>query len=239
MKIAVIQPSFLPWLGYFEQMALVDLFVYLDDVQYTKQDWRNRNRLKSPSGVATITVPVQKPKSSRTPINQVLIAESPPWRGKLLRQIQSWYAKAPYFDEVFPALAKILEDEQRLLVELNYVLTEFLAKWLGIEVPTRLASEVPDKAADKNQKLIDICRHFGADLLYDGQSARNFIDLELFASHGIRVVFQNYRHQPYPQLWGGEFVSHLSTLDLVMNCGAGSREVLLASPRPPELEAAP
>lgn len=230
MVIAIIQPNFLPWLGYFEQMARADLFVYLDDVQYTRKDWRNRNRLKSPTGVKVVTVPVKKHEAFRTLINEIRIADQP-WRCKLLQQMESWYGDAKYWNKVFPLLQEVIEKDWEFMVDLNYALNKTIAGMLNITTPCRLSSDIPDKAADKNQKIIDICRHHGATILYDGQSAKNFLDIDLFNKHGVKVVLQDYFHTPYLQLWG-DFVSHLSAVDLLMNCGDDSREILLSNPCP-------
>ncbi|EKV26040.1 hypothetical protein C882_3327 [Caenispirillum salinarum AK4] len=238
MILSTIQPSFLPWLGYLEQAARADLFVYLDDVQYTKQDWRNRNRFKTPEGrVEFLTVPVTFSDRDRTLIRDVPIARQPGWQRKLLNRLESWYRKAPAFDAVFPAVRDILSADHARLIDLDVALTTYLFDAMGIDTPTAFASEVPDKSPDKNRKLIDICHHFGADVLYDGAAAAAFIDTELFRSEGITVIFQDYRPAPYPQVGGGDFVSHLSALDALFNCGDGSRDVLLASLAPPGLPA--
>ena len=235
--ISIIQPSFLPWLGYFEQMARADVFVYLDDVQYTKQDWRNRNRLKNSSGSATISVPIVNENLSGLRISQVRISYAQDWQSKMLQQINSWYTKAPYAASILPGLRDILSTRFELLVDLNYETVRFLRDHFKITTPLHLASDIPGKSKDKNLKLIDICKHHGADLLYDGKAAQSFIDLELFAAHGVSVIFQDYVHTPYPQLWG-DFQSHLSALDLILNCGPASRDILLSSPVPEALHVA-
>lgn len=199
--------------------------MHFDDVQYTRKDWRNRNRLKSPAGIKVVSVPVVKHKYAQTPINKIGVANSQPWAEKLLQQIRSWYEKANYFDACFPAFEKVVRQEFDLLVDLNYALNNTVRNFLGIETPQYLSSQIMGKSDDRNTKIIDICRHHGADVLYDGQSARNFIDLELFRRNGIRVAFQDYRHKKYPQLWG-PFESHLSVLDLLLNCGPQARDYL-------------
>lgn len=230
-SISIIQPGFLPWLGYYEQMELADVFVHFDDAQFTRQDWRNRNRLKSPDGVSVISVPVQKHEFAKTPINEINIANAHPWSRKLLKQIRSWYGKAEYFDEYFPAFENVLQTRFARLVDLDYALNEAVRDILGIDTPQYLSSEIPGKSEDRNMKIIDICKHHGADFFYEGQSGMNFIDLAMFNRNGIQVVFQDYQHRPYRQLWGA-FESHLSVLDLLLNCGPQSRDVLLSSPAP-------
>ena len=235
--ISIIQPSFLPWLGYFEQMARADVFVHFDDVQYTRKDWRNRNRLKSPNGIQTITVPVGKHEYGLTPINEIRIGNVPHWNEKLLQQVSFWYGKSRHFDTVFPEIRDILLSPFELLVDLNYALTNVLRRYLDISTPQHRSSDIPNSPEDRNQKIIAICKHHGADLLYDGKAAQSFIDLELFAAHGVSVIFQDYVHTPYPQLWG-DFQSHLSALDLILNCGPASRDILLSSPVPEALHVA-
>lgn len=236
-RIAIIQPSFLPWLGYFEQMARADVFVHFDDVQYTRKDWRNRNRLKSSGAVQTITVPVGKHDYGVSLVNEIRIGDVPQWREKLTRQISCWYAKAPFFLPIFNEISTIILNSGTSLVDLNYTLTDFLRLQLGITTPQHKSSDIQNKPEDKNFKIISICKHHGADILYDGKAAQSFIDTDLFAAHGITVIFQDYRHTPYPQLWGEDFVSHLSVLDLLFNCGPDSREILLSSPVPEVLHA--
>lgn len=233
MILSTIQPSFLPWLGYFEQVARADRFVYLDDVQYTKQDWRNRNRFKTPEGkVEYLTVPVSFSDRNRTLIKDVPIADQAIWRRKVLNKLQAWYRHAPAFETVFPAVRDIVMADHVLLSDLNRALTAWLMEVLHIDTPTSLSSELSGISTDKNRRLIDICHHFGADVLYDGAAAATFIDPDLFRAERITVFFQNYRHTPYPQVGGGPFVSHLSALDAVLNCGDDARRVLLASPVP-------
>lgn len=237
MIIAIIQPSFLPWLGYFEQMAVADVFVYFDDVQYTRKDWRNRNLLKSPYGVKVVSVPVQKSKREETLIKDARINCDQPWQKEMVAKIKEWYRTALFFNDIFLKIRDIIDQRYEFLVELNYALNQAIMDFLKISVPIHFSSDMPDKSTDRNLKIIDICRHHGANILYDGKSAQAFIDQELFQSHGIKVIFQDYQHMPYPQLWG-DFESHLSILDLLMNCGPQSREILLSSPLPEELQAA-
>ncbi|MFZ5569082.1 MAG: WbqC family protein [Thermodesulfobacteriota bacterium] len=234
-RISIIQPSFLPWLGYFEQMGRADVFVHFDDVQYTRKDWRNRNRLKSPDGVQMVTVPVQQHHYAQTPINQIRISYDSPWNEKMLHRISFWYKSAPYFEPVFSEIKAVLMMRFDYLTDLNYALLEILRKRLEIATPQYKSSDLPGKPEDKNAKIIDICRRHNADLLYDGNAAKSFINRDLFAANGISVIFQEYHHTPYPQLWG-DFTSHLSVLDLLMNCGPESRKILLSSPVPELLE---
>lgn len=236
MIISSIQPCFVPWLGYFEQIAAADIFVYLDDVQYTKKDWRNTNRLKSPYGVKTIHVPVQK-TSRETRLNEALISYRENWEETLINKITEWYKKARHFDEIVPLLEKALAGKYERLIDFNFHLNNDLLAYIGIATPIHFASDIPRTANDKENRIIEICKHFeGVDLLYDGKSAQNFINQEVFRARGIEVCFQDYRQTPYPQLWGGPFEPNLSILDLLMNCGKDAKKHILSSPLPEKLQ---
>ncbi len=235
MILSSVQQCFIPWLGYFEQIALADLFVYLDDVQYTKKDWRNTNRLKSPYGVKPVHVPVRR-TTRETRLNQALISYNEPWETALLNRVHAWYGAAPFFAEVLPLLERPLAARYECLVDLTGHVNNEVMAYLGITTPIHFASNIPKLTTDKNARIVEICRYFsGVDVLYDGKSAQNFIDLAMFRQHDIDVVFQDYRQTPYPQLWGGPFEPNLSVLDALMNCGTGTRSIILSSPLPERL----
>lgn len=234
-KIGILQPVYLPWLGYFEQMALTDLFVHFDTVQHTRRDWRNRNRIVMGGREQLLTVPTRK-APLETPITQVEISYEQTWQKKHLKQLRLAYGSAPHFQPLYDEIAEVIEAAPRYLWELDTRLVAVMARHLGITTPTAFASEVPGQSEDKNQRIIDICKHFGADLLYDGKSAEEFIDMERFAENGIEVIFQDYQHPVYPQ-GKGAFLSHMSALDLLFRQGgAAAREVMLSSPVPAVME---
>jgi hypothetical protein len=228
MTISIIQPCFVPWLGYFEQIALADIFVYMDDVQYTKKDWRNNNQLKTPNGVKGIFFPVQK-THRETLIKDVLISYNSDWQPVLLNQIREWYKKAPFFDEIFSMLEDVLQKKHEMLVDFNHELNLKIMEYIGINTPVFRTSDIPRNTQDKSDRIIEICHHFnGVDVLYDGKKAQDFIDIVYFASKGIRVVFQDYIHRPYPQLYAN-FVPYMSVLDLLMNVGKDALPYIITS----------
>ena len=234
MILATIQPSFLPWLGYLEQMDVADVFVYLDDVKYTRQDWRNRNRFLNAAGKAEyLTVPVRA-DSDKQLIKDVLITDDPSWARKIMNKLKSWYARAPYAEIYLPRLGAVLDQKHERLVDLNAALMDLLTEAYDIRTPIHSASDAGIVATDKNQRLIDLCLYHGATVLYDGAAAANFIDRDRFLAAGIEVVFQDYRPQPYQQD-GHSFVSHLSALDSLLWRGEDARSVLRGSPRPERL----
>jgi hypothetical protein len=226
MVISIIQPCFVPWLGYFEQIALADVFVYLDDVKYTKQDWRNNNQIKSPQGIAKIFVPVRKTKEE-TLINQALISYAEGWEQKLINKINACYSKAYFFEEVMELLKKVILNKYERLVDLNYNLNNAILDYVGIKTPIYFSSNIPKNTSDKNLRLLEICQNFDKiNIFYDGKKAENFIDKDLFLQNGINVIFQNYQHKPYQQLWG-DFLPYMSIIDLIMNHGTESLKFII------------
>jgi hypothetical protein len=221
-----LQAGYLPWLGFFEQMLRSDIFVVLDDVQYDKHGWRNRNRVKGPQGPVWLTVPVRIRGLNRPKINEVIInPANPQWGKKHLATVRQLYAKAPFFSEYFPTLETIWQRPWTRLLDLNLVLITLVAEWLELEPDLILSSSLGCGNDDPTGRLVDICRHLEADIFYEGASGRDYLRLEQFAAAGVEVVFQDYHPQIYPQLHGA-FVSHLGALDLLMNCGPRSREYL-------------
>jgi hypothetical protein len=243
--IGISQPVYLPWLGYFEQMAYVDQFVFMDDVQYTRHDWRNRNRIKTASGSIWLTVPVHShPRSAA--ISEILIDYSQNWLRKHLRAIEVNYCKCPYYQPLSEDLAKVLSSKPKKLVDLTVALIRTLCLYVDIEADLAFSSAVPrqptakkdgeesreaEKLERRNSRIIDICHHFGASRLYDGKSATQFVDVGRFRREGIEVVFQEYHHPVYPQAFG-DFMSHQSIIDLVMNTGPDAPSILRSSPPP-------
>lgn len=224
MRLAVLQPSYLPWLGYFDQIDRVDVFVYYDDVQYDKNGWRNRNRVKGPNGPAWLTVPVKHSGRGLQRICDVEIDGAQNWAQKHLRSITQFYARAPYGSDYIPGLAELLSRAWTHLVDLDIAINEAIIQWLGLG--TRVVrSSTLGIDGDRNERLIRICRHFGAGHYLSGNAAKVYVDLEAFAASGISVEWQDYEHPRYSQLHGA-FVSHLSVIDLLMNAGPESLGIL-------------
>lgn len=225
--VGILQPSYLPWLGYFEQMHRADVFVFYDDVQFEKGSWRNRNRIKTPQGAQWLTVPVLTKGRDFPPINEVGVNNAEPWRKKHLRTLAQYYSKAPHYAQYAPALADIIDQPWDRLCHLNIALTRHLAAVLGITTPVLLASElgVPGSGAPR---LVDILERLGGTVFYEGAAGRDYIDEALFSSRGMRVEFQDYKHPVYAQLHG-EFVPYLSVVDLLFNHGPDSLSILTGS----------
>jgi len=226
--VVILQPGYLPWLGFFDQMLRSDVFVYYDDVQYDKHGWRNRNRIKSVAGPIWLTVPVLNTGRLGQKINEVEIDNRSPWARKHITAIAQNYAKAPHVTRYLPQLETLLMQRWDSLVELNLATVELICGWIGIQRPIERSSYL-GIPGEQSRRLLDICKHFAADRYLSGDSAQNYLDMKLFAHEGVQVEWQSYRHPTYPQLHG-EFMSHLSVLDLVMNVGEKSLDVLTGQP---------
>jgi len=223
--LVVLQPSYLPWLGCFDQMSKADVFVWYDDVQFDKHGWRNRNRIKGPKGPLWLTVPVLHKQRGPQSIDNVEIDNSKPWRRKHLTTVEQLYARAPFYSSVLPRLSDLLGRQWERLADLSIATTEWFANELAIETPRYRASQL-DIDGDRNGRLIEICRHFRATRYVSGDAARAYLDIERFGTAGIEVVWHSYQHPQYPQLYG-EFIPHLSTLDLLLNVGSEARKLFL------------
>jgi hypothetical protein len=225
VKTAVIlQPSYLPWLGYFAQMARSDVFVVYDDVQYDKHSWRNRNRIKTARGAQWLTVPVAVHGKNKPLISDVVIDDKQRWPRKHLESLRQNYSHAPYFSQYITIFEELYAREWTRLIELNHAFLIALCGALGLDREIRFSSElgVPGTSVDR---LVGICRAVGADCFYEGAAGRDYIDDSQFTAAGLRIEYQDYRHPEYPQFHGA-FEPFLSVVDLLFHCGPRSLEIL-------------
>lgn len=222
--LVVLQPSYLPWLGYFDQMRRSDIFVFYDDVQYDKHGWRNRNRVKTAKGPCWLTVPVLNGGRMGQAIQDVEIASHAPWVRKHLHTIEQAYAHAPFAGRYLPALKDVLEKPWRRLIDLDVAVIALMCGWFGIQRPIHCASALGVEG-DRNSRLLALCQYFGADRYLSGNSAKSYLDVSLFSSQGVTVDWQNFNHPSYEQLHG-DFVPYLSALDLILNIGPESALLL-------------
>jgi hypothetical protein len=216
MNVAIHQPQYLPWLGYLAKWAAADCFVFLDTVQYEKNGWQNRNRIKTAAGPRWLTVPVHARLG--TPIAEVTIDRAQPWRARHLAAIEQAYAAAPHLARHRAALRDLYASDWERLAPLAVASAEWLARAVGIAAPWRLASGLGADAADPTGRLVALCRAVGGDTYLAGRDGAKYMDLRAFAAAGIRVRFQAYTHPVYAQV-GGDFVPNLSALDLLLTHG--------------------
>jgi hypothetical protein len=223
MIVAVHQPQYLPWLGYFDKIDRADVFVLLDTVQYKKNEWQNRNRIKTADGWQWLTVPVTYKFPQR--INEVVINNRDRWQHQHRQAILSNYRKAPCWERLVPFLEEILTPTWEYLAPLNIFVVRRLAVILGIATPLYVASELPVFPEDPDERLIAIVKHFGADTYLAGSGGRDYMDLDRYAQSGIEVLFQEYHHPVYEQQFGA-FEPFMSVLDLLFNHGQESLKIL-------------
>ena len=228
MILTVHQPIFLPWPGFFRKAMQSDCMVLLDDVQFPRgRSWLARNRLKNENGTLWLTVPVWKTGHGLQAIREVRICYERPWREKHLRGMRQNYPHAPYFDECYGAVESIYGKKHALLTELNVELIKFLWSALSVKSDLILQSDlgIKNKGTDL---LIELCGRLQADRLAIFPIAEKYIDTAALIKNGIEVVHVNFHPPVYPQLWG-EHIYNLSTLDLLMNCGPKSGEIIVSA----------
>ncbi len=224
MKVAVHQPQYLPWLGYFDKMDRVDCFVLLDDAQFEKNEWQNRNRIKTATGWQWLTVPVLHRFPQR--IAEVRIHDAAPWRRKHLQALIGNYGGAPDFETHRPFLEELYAREWRLLLDVALAALAYLAGALGVTTKLVLASTLGlPEGARATERLVAICRALGADTYLSGAGGHEYLEVERFERDGVRVVFQAFECPVYPQRFGA-FEPNLSVVDLLFNCGRRSLDVL-------------
>lgn len=225
MLVAIHQPHYLPWLRYFEKIARSDVFIVLDDVQYEKNGFQNRTKIKGSQSWSYLTVPIQRP--TQRPIREIRIDNQTSWREKHTRALVMNYGKAPYFSRYWPAIAGLYGREWTHLAAVNRALLELLLQQL--EIPTRIAysSEIPTTGR-ATERLAELCRAVGGDTYLSGAYALEaYLDPELLHAAGIRLAFQEWHAPAYRQLYpAAGFVPDLSVLDLLFNEGPRSLEIL-------------
>ena len=223
MIVAVHQPQYLPWLGYFDKIEQADVFVLLDTVQFKKNEWQNRNRIKTAQGWQWLTVPVLY----RFPqmIAEVQINNREKWQHRHQQAILSNYRKAPHWNRLEVFFEEIFSCDWTSIARLNSRVVKRLCKLLGIETPLFIASEMGEFPDDPDERLMAIVKHFGADTYLAGSGGRGYMQLDRYRDNGITVRFQEYRHPVYSQLFG-EFEPFMSVIDLILNHGDESLKIL-------------
>lgn len=219
MRCVILQPSYLPWRGYFDLIRRADMFVFYDDVQYDKHGWRNRNRVKTASGPKWITIPVNAAGnvSQGVPINEIRIADAG-FARKHAATLQQSYRKAPYYAEVWPLVEALLADPPELLAELTMTTTEKLAAALGLTTTRFVRASQLGIGGGRTERLVAICQHLGATCYLSGPSARAYLEDEAFARAGIALEYMVYDYPEYEQLHP-PYEPQVSVLDLLFMKG--------------------
>lgn len=219
MKIGIHQPAYLPWLGYFYRISQVDLFIFLDSVQFGSESFQNRNKIKTAQGLSWLTIPIKKKHHLESTLINTELDDTQLWRKKHLKSIEMNYAKAPYFLDCYPKFELITYIPTSNLSEfcwqqLNFWLVEF-------QIKTKVVRSSQLKINSKKSDLVlDFCRHFNADFYLSGEMGRNYLNEGAFVEAGIKIEYQEFIHPVYFQQWG-EFEPNMGIIDYWMNCGPG------------------
>lgn len=221
-KVAILQSNYIPWKGYFDIIASVDEFILYDDMQYTRRDWRNRNKIITPNGEQWLTIPVQVKGKFYQKINETKI-DGNRWAIKHWNTIKHNYSKAEYFDEISELLEPLyIRTEHIFLSNLNQAFIQRICDYLNIETIISQSTKY-SLIEGQNERLIDLCVQAGADQYFSGPAAKSYIDTSLFQKENIEVIWVNYEDYPVYHQLCNDFTHYVSIIDLLMNCGQSSK----------------
>jgi hypothetical protein len=225
MKCVILQPSYIPWRGYFDQINRADVFIFYDDVQYDKHGWRNRNQIKTAQGRQWLTIPVhsQGVVEKGIPINQVKIDWSKPWNEAHWKTLTFAYGRTPFFKKYSGLLEGFYQRRDVFLADFTIDLTVSLTRELGNLHTRFIRSSELAVNGQKTDRLVQILTQVGADHYISGPSARDYIENDKFASAGIALEYMDYNYPEYPQLHP-PFDPNLSILDLLFMTGPGAMD---------------
>lgn len=217
MIYSVHQPHYIPYPGYLAKVAASDQFVFLENVQYVRREFQNRNKVKGQNGAQWLTVPVKGEYGSA--ISTMTVDYGAGWQKKHIETLRRFYSKAE-FTTFVDDFAGVIEIEYESLGDLLMATTRFFIETFGISTPVKTQSELEPLPDTPNERIFEIGKKLGASSYLAGAGGKNYMDTELFTSNGIEVAFQDYHATPYPQLHG-DFVPHLGSIDLLLTNGPG------------------
>ena len=238
MKCAIMQPTYIPWLGYFDLIDQVDKFVFLDNVKLEKSSWQVRNRIKTRQGELYLTIPVNTPQGRmHTLINETLIDNKQPWQEKHLKSITHSYKDAAFFNEVFSFLERLLTKRIDALSPLNIAVIKEISAKLGIATQFIKASDLAGITGVRELRIVSICKTLGCEYYLSPIGASGYIEKYSpggqLVKNGLQLYYQNYEHPIYSQLYG-TFTPFMSVIDLFFNCGfLRAREIIKSGRRDP------
>jgi len=223
-KIAILQSNYIPWKGYFDIIKMADVFVFYDEVQYTKNDWRNRNQIKTPTGLSWLTIPVLQ-NTLNQKINETIVSQFN-WNKKHWNSITCNYSKAPFFKTLENEFEQLYSSiETKNLSEINQNFIKKIANFLKIETDI-IDSTTLNLAGDKNERLIEAVKKLNGTHYISGPSAKSYLDVKKFEAESIQVEWVDYNGYPeYSQLYG-DFKHNVSILDLIFNEGSNANNFL-------------
>lgn len=230
MIVSINQPAYLPWLGYFDRIAKSDLHVVLDHVQFEKNSFTNRNRIRTKTGSAWLTVPLlTSGRFGNLAIDSVEIDARQPWARKHMQALRSSYSRAPHFEEHAAFMEEVYTGDWPRLLPFAWKITEYLLQAFGIERKIVFSSSLSIEGK-KDELVVNICRALGASTYLSGPLGKDYLNEKAFHDHGIKLAYHNYSHPQYRQAFPG-FESHMAAVDLLFNLGADSLKILSGSPQ--------
>ena len=223
--ISAHQPAYLPWLGFFHKIAVSDVFLILDNVQFEKNSFINRNKIKGKNGSFWLTVPVVLKGHTQKCVKDTAIDNNQRWMKKHLRSIEENYCQSPYFDKYFSFFRECYLCQWENLTDLTLYMLRWFLKELNIMTDIQIMSEF-SLCSKKSDLIIDICKEFGGDIYLSGELGINYLDVEALQRNNIKVLFQKYKHPQYKQGYG-EFMANLSIIDMLFNYGVDTYDILM------------
>lgn len=217
MVVSIHQPNYIPWLGYFYKIQKSDVFVFLDDVQYIRKGFINRNQIKTHQGIAWLTIPVENKGNYGSLINEMKIRNDLSWQENHLKNIEMNYKKSDYFNDFYSIFEDCLRKNYDNLAELNIEIIKTLCRLFHIKTEMILSSELNVKETG-TERLISICKLIGANKYLSGSGGAKYQDEKIFEENAIQLDYSDFREKQYKQLWG-DFKGSLSIIDYIFNCG--------------------
>ncbi|MBN1431638.1 MAG: WbqC family protein [Methanomicrobiaceae archaeon] len=224
-SVAIMQPTYLPWMGYFGMIDSVDVFVFYDDVQFVQRSWQRRNKIKTANGWTWLTVPVIECFGQN--INEVRVNNDINWSEKHWKSIVHSYKKAPYFEEFSPEFGEYYNSEHKMLLDVNLTFIKAVCRRLGIKTELILSSELGVDGS-KTDRLINVLKKVGADRYISSPASGCYMENDKFFNNNIDLFWYEFSHPQYNQLYG-EFIPYMSVIDLLFNEGAENSIDLIRS----------
>jgi hypothetical protein len=224
-RIAILQSNYIPWKGYFDIINQVDEFIIYDEVQFTLSDWRSRNQIKTHTGLKWLSIPVKR--NFKQLINETKVANNV-WPKKHLRSIQQNYSKTEYFHMYSLLFESIYKESIKIeaLSQINYLFIRAICDLLKIDTVITDSRDYKTSEIDKNMRLIELCKLSGATSYLSGPAGKGYLDMNLFKESGINVEYVSYDAYPQYYQMHGNFVHHVSVIDLLFNCGPNSKNFI-------------
>ena len=223
MIAAIHQPQYIPWIGYMNKIASADIFIFLDTVQFKKNEWQNRNRIKTAKGWQWMTVPVCYHYPEQ--ISEIKINNTVRWGRKHWQTLITNYSQAPYFKIYADFFHDTYSRKWELLADLSVHITTFLADVWDLRTTIIKASQLEVRYENPTDRLVAICEKCGADIYLSGKDGPNYMNIDQFNQKNIKVLYQDFCSEVYPQIFEG-FIPDLSSIDLLFNCGPEGKNII-------------